>query len=178
VRHRAVAAPESFGRFIATLRPWAESNHYGSAPCACGVEAPQRGWLAMIEDEYGTRLVGRIGRTAPTTNPATVGRAVSWLAANEEHWLPVSWTATCDEVERWIARQRGRRIAGVARPNAARVRGRELASAMSAMARSHHHERARVAASATESHLAVQPRAPSRAVVVALVVFCRRERNS
>jgi hypothetical protein len=173
-RREPAAGPELLGRIVTMLRPWADPEIPAGEPCACAVEAPQRGWLALIVDDDGARFVARIGKASATTNPSTVARAVSWLVSNEEHWLPVSWTAVREEAGRWIERQRGRQIAGVSRKHAARVQSRELASAMSAMVRSLPHERARVAAAAAQVQ-PVDPRRTNTAMTVALVVFCRRD---
>ena len=174
-RQSTVAAPESQSRIVELLRPWAVDATDEDAR-ACGINAPQGGWLALVANGDEARLVARVGRGAPTTDPAIVLRAVEWLVARDEHWLPASWPSARREAERWIARQRGRQLSGAFRHFAAVERGHDLAARMRAMALSLPHERARVATSASHFHRSDARHAPRITSLLALVVFCRGDK--
>ncbi len=169
------ASPELFAQIVEALRPFS----HASAPCnvsiACGVAAPEDGWLALVDDEGQWRLVARVGRRSATTDHRIILRCVEWLASGEEHWLPANWETMGRQAEQWISRERGRRMSGAFRTHAARARERDLAAVMRSMAMSLPHERARVAAGVS----AAETRRPSTndASLMALVVFCSREQN-
>lgn len=172
---RRRAAPESFAHIVHLLRPWVEDVELNDELRVCGVEAPQRGWLALASDGRRPRLIARIGKGAPSTRPSVVVRAVDWLVSAEEHWLPATWDVARREAARWMDRERGRELAGVARPNAARAQQRALATTMAAIAGSSPHQRVSVASGAADVHRENPRHAAIPASLVALVVFCRRD---
>jgi hypothetical protein len=170
------ASPESYARIVHLLRPWTGGADERCGPLVCGVAAPKGGWLALCDDGDRARLVVRVGRAAPTTDPSVVMTAVEWLVGAEEQWLPATWGQMRTEVERWLERQRGRQLSDAFRTHAARFHGRELAVTMTAMSGALPHERARVAAGATTLHAGKRRHSP--ASLIALVIFCRGDESN
>lgn len=171
---RRTSAAEGRARIAELLAPHACASGHAE-PIVCGIEAPRHGWLALVTSADGHRLVARIGGSAPTADPATVATAVEWLVMREEAWLPASWPLIRGDAERWLARDRARKLAGAGRPHAARAHGPALATAVGAVAASPPHLRARQAEQAA-AVLRAHGNTALEQSLLALVVFCTHVR--
>lgn len=160
---------------LAPFADWADSRAASATPpVVCTVTARGPGWLALVGDADSPRLVARIGRRRPSTDPGAVAVAVDWLARAQANEVTVSSDGARSEVERWLSHERARRLSGAARPRAARVGRRSLAATVAAVATATAHQRA-AAAIAVRAGFDPSSRvewANSDHVVRALVVFC------
>jgi superfamily II DNA or RNA helicase len=172
---RGSSPAEGRARIVGLLAPHARAGTEGeSRPMVCGVCAPRAGWLALVASSDGPRLAARVGTSAPTTDPAAIVTAVEWLVTRDESWLPASWPRALSEVQRWLARDRARRLSSAGRAHAARVHGRELAASVAAVTMSPPHLRAKEAeraSGALASHWNPHAASPPGSLL-ALVVFC------
>lgn len=182
---------EARARIVQLLRPYTAPGHSvcvtgerrdretrgGERRVTCAVPAPQQGWLALA----GTRLVAKLGRGRPSTDPRIVVRAVEVLVGATEACEPDGAGRALAQVQRWMSNERARELSSANRRNAAKVHGRAIASTVGSVASAPAHERAKAAALAQQElgtlDRAFVNRQSSIAHLLALVLFSPSDQN-
>jgi hypothetical protein len=116
----------------------------GPDPVVAAVRSDITGFLALIQDEGGARLVANIGNGVETS-VAAIGHAIDAAGGAEVAPSDAAVVQVFEQLGRWLATQRGASAVDFAAAIAARSRRSALARVAQALARTPRHRRALLA---------------------------------
>jgi superfamily II DNA or RNA helicase len=137
---------EQTGAIHALLREWIASREVGlsvqpGAPIVAAAECDINGFLAVVRDDEGPRLIANVG-SGITTSTDAVTRAL-FAAQNIESTLASESAAhALRQVDGWLAARRGASTIDLHAAAAARLRRAALVRVARALARAPRHQRA------------------------------------
>jgi len=141
---------EQAGAIDTRLREWLASDTCGppprqlATPIVAAVECDTNGFLTLVRDDQGQRLIADVG-TGITTTPDAISRALCAAGCSETPVDPEHRTRALRQIDAWLAAHAGASSIDLRAAAAARLRRATLVRVARALARVPRHQRALLA---------------------------------
>lgn len=152
------------------LRKPASDRPCADAPIIAAVECDIHGFLAMVRDDDGPRLIANVGSGVTTATDA-IGRALVAAECSESAFGPEAAGPALRQIDGWLAARRGASTIDLQAAAAARLRRAALVRVARVLARAPRHQRALLAPLAdTARSIATAPLAEGAERILEMLV--------